>query len=148
MQIKIHFDGACHNKKGQNNPMGIGLAVFINNEYSEQYSDAIHYECTGGELGTSNISEWKGCVEAFRKICRLTKIFPGTTFQVFSDSELITNQFNEKWDINRQNFRVYKKEADRFAKLGGVSNLKIIHIRREFNTHADKLSKQGLKVEI
>lgn len=146
MIIKIKFDGACHNIVDNNNHMGIGLAVFINDVYSEDHSDAIHAEGLNGERGTSNIAEWRGCVEAMRKACKLKLKHPGAIFEIYSDSQLISNQFNGDWLIMQNHFKIYKDQADKLARIAGIK--RISWIRREFNKEADKLSKQGLKVEI
>lgn len=143
---KIFFDGACHNKVGQNNPMGIGIAVFLNGVYSPEHSNAIHAEGLNGELGTSNIAEWKGCVEAMRKACSLKQKFPGSSFQIYSDSEVITKQFNGDYMIREAKFLKYKQEADKWA--GRIVIKKILWIPREQNKEADILSKQGLKEEV
>lgn len=150
MKIKINFDGACRNIPGQNNQMGIGIAVFIDDVYRPDHSNAIHHEGRDGELGTSNISEWKGCVEAMRKAC-LLRLSCGVEkldykIEVYSDSQLITRQFNGEYEVKQDSFRKYYAEAKKLALRAGIT--KINWIPREQNKEADILSKQGLKEEV
>lgn len=140
------FDGACRNVAGQNNAMGIGLAVFFDGLYSVKHSNSIHAELQENERGTSNVAEWIGCVEAMRKAAKLKKEYKNVIFEIYSDSQIITNQFNKVYVINKESFMWYFNEAHKFSKLAGVTE--VIWVRREFNKEADKLSKQGLKVEI
>lgn len=143
-KVDIYFDGACHNKKGSSKePYGVGVAVFIDGEYSEVYSRTYF-----GQEGTSNIAEWSGCVLALyitRYLLNLSKEdFPeGLDIDIYSDSQLITNQYNSTWSIKEKSFIPY---AERCWNLAYEAKwLKRINwIRRELNTKADQLSKRGL----
>lgn len=144
MQIKINFDGACNNhNKIAERPMGIGLAVFINNEYCEKSSNFILYIGTKEEPGTSNIAEWKACVEAMRKAASYKIAYPLSSIEIFSDSQLIANQFNEIFDINVPAYKNYFLKAKRFALIADVQQVK--WVKRELNKEADKLSKRALQ---
>lgn len=138
MIIRVNFDGACWNKEGHRHLMGVGVAVFIDEVYQEDLSRALGYN---QENGTNNIAEWLGCVEAARIVKDLRKSFPGERFQVCSDSQIITNQFNGTYNINQDVFRKYLAEAKRFDSID-----KVHWIPREQNKEADKLSKQGLDI--
>lgn len=144
MLVELYFDGACHNRKDEMTPMGIGVAVFIDGEYNDALSIArfVGY-------GTSNISEWKGCNAAAVLASKLIQLYSldvagSDKVKIYSDSQLITYQFNGKYKINDPNFIPYKIQAKEKLKSVGLEALEIIWIRRELNTHADKLSKQGL----
>lgn len=145
VKVDIYFDGACHNQKGSiSEPFGVGVAVLIDGEYSEIYSRAYF-----GEKGTSNVSEWCGCILAMRMIHYLETIsegdFPeGLDIDVYSDSQLITNQFNMKWQVSQPHLEKYYDEARKEFRKSKWSK-EVQWIRREFNTKADELSKIGLK---
>lgn len=143
---RINFDGACHNKAGENNPMGVGIAVFKNDVYAEEESNAIHALDFNDGKGTSNVAEWIGCVEAMRKACRIKRKFPDSKFTIYSDSQIIVYQFNQDYQIKKQEFIKYFNEAHKLAKISGIKNIN--WIPREENKEADQLSKQGLKKEI
>lgn len=142
MNIRIHFDGACHNIPGENNDMGIGIAVFINDEYQEDQSLAqfVKYETP---LGTSNVAEWTGCVEAMKMAVGMRRVYPQADIKIFSDSQLISYQFNGKYAIKEPSFVPFMEEAKKHAHKAQIREIQ--WIKREYNTQADELSKIGLK---
>jgi ribonuclease HI len=142
--IEIKFDGACHNKVGESSIMGIGIAVFFDNEYIEEESIAV--QITPEYVrGTSNIAEWEGCVQAWRTALILTEKYPGNEIRVYSDSQVISRQFNGEYAINNTSFHSYKRIAEEYSNKI-QPDLKVHWIRRELNKEADKLSKIGLKI--
>lgn len=152
VKIDIYFDGACKNvKDSDKEPFGVGVAVFIEDEYSEVYSKHMW-----GAQGTSNIAEWTGCVEAFEIAYFLHQIVSGVIgnppvrigkpqITIYSDSELITKQFNGQYQIKKEEFKWYFNEANRLAGKF-EPGMKITWIPREQNTKADELSKKGLNL--
>ena len=140
-KIKIHFDGACKNISATPMPMGIGVAVFIDDKYSEKYSVARY---VGN--GTSNIAEWKACVQAMAVIGIIKSELWGHDlgFEVYSDSQLISRQYNGEYKIKEVKFLKYYNDAHAIAEQAGFKK-HIIWIRREHNKKADELSKIGLK---
>jgi ribonuclease HI len=57
---------------------------------------------------------------------------------VYMDSKLVVNQVNNKWNINFPHLQELKNQVD---ALRGKIQAKVVHIRREWNTHADIESK-------
>lgn len=156
-QIAIHFDGACHNKPKINQPMGVGVAVIIDGKLSLADSIALYYTVNfpytgsmveeGMTRGTSNIAEWKGCAAAMEKAqeinLRYKILRQEVIISVYSDSELITKQFNGEYLIKNGDFLKYERIAKRWAGLVGIR--RINWIPREQNKDADLLSKIALK---
>lgn len=144
MNVKIYFDGACNNH-AETKPMGIGVAVFIDGKYEEELCLAIGIN--DGDIedpSTSNIAEWIGCVEAMKIAHAIKKEFSRCSIQVYSDSQIITRQFNGIYQIKKQEFFKYKEKA---KLLWLKINMPFIEwIPRELNTHADKLSKEGIQI--
>ena len=145
MRVDIFFDGACKNvKDSKKEPFGVGVACFIDDEYSSMFSIALH-----GEKGTSNVSEWAGCISALRLVkgmLELSSIMREATtkINIYSDSQLITNQFNGTWEVKQNHLKPYAK----VAKLTAMEikwTTDIVWVRRELNVDADLLSKVGLK---
>lgn len=141
-RIRIHFDGACHNIKKESSDMGVGIAVFIDDELSEEFSQALFVKPILVR-GTSNIAEWEGCKNAMILAVELRAKFPDSKIEVYSDSEIITNQFNGRFQINKPEFLDYFRQARYFASKAGVEQVN--WIPRERNKVADVLSKCGLK---
>ncbi len=127
--------------------MGVGVAVWIDDCYEHELSLAIGLrEGWEGDRSTSNIAEWIGCVEAMRAAKGLKKEYPQATIEIYSDSQLITNQFNDKFTIKQPEFHKYKTKAKEYAKGVFGNGKEIQWIRREFNKQADKLSKEGIEL--
>lgn len=139
-QIEIYYDGACWNKEGYQHLMGIGVAVFVDKIYCEELSRAIH---ANDSKGSNNVAEWIGCVEAMKIAADLRK--EQCNIKIFSDSQIIVNQFNRNFRINKIEFMDYFRTARHYAALAGVTS--IVWIKRELNTKADELSKIGLHGE-
>lgn len=143
MIIRINIDGACNNHL-EDPPMGIGAAVFFNDEYQEEYSVAQGF--APGEVGlrgTNNIAEWLGCILGMQVYDILKDEYPDATlFVIQSDSSTITNQYNGRFKINSDHFREYYQQAHQHAK----DDIKIEWVPREQNKEADKLSKEGLRI--
>lgn len=144
--IQIFFDGACHNMKGKSSPMGMGVAVFVDGVYIDEYSIAwgVKGEGEHEDRGTSNVAEWMACVKAFETAKGLKKLYTDAVIKVYSDSQVITNQFNGTYTINKQEFKKYKNEAHKHSI--GTGCKEILWIERKHNKQADILSKEGLQM--
>ena len=140
MEAKIFFDGACWNHPDHIHKMGIGVAVFLDEIYEEDLSRAIHLE---DPKGSSNHAEWGGAVEAMRIAADLVK--EGYSIKIFSDSQIISNQFNGNFRMNKPEFLDYCRIAKHYADKAGVTSIE--WIKRELNKEADRLSKIGLHGE-
>ena len=139
MHLKINFDGAV-TKSQLGTDMGIGVAVFINGQYYEELSRYLFVP--GFNKSSSNVAEWIGCVEAFKLAAEYKE--PGDIIEIFSDSQIISYQYNGDYAIKKDEFRVFYNNAKMWAKTAGLENLKIKWVKREFNKEADRLSKKGL----
>lgn len=133
---KIYHDGSCSNSG--NKEMGIGLVVWRNGE--------IHHEMFhNAGKGTSNVAEWIGCVLAMKAGMLLAAEEPECEIYVYSDSQLIVNQFSGEWRIKDEIFVGLKKKAVEY-KIQMEANFKgLFWVRRNFNKEADVQSK---KVEV
>lgn len=145
VKVDIYFDGACRNVKGSTEEyFGVGLVVLIDNQLSEKFSRS---DITG--VGTSNISEWVGCISALYTAIELKEFcefLEGTelVLSIYSDSELITKQFNGEYEVRQPHlYKYYKKSCELKEKLGDI---KIQWIPREKNTLADEYSKTSLEL--
>lgn len=139
-RIEIYFDGACKNVKDSVNEMyGCGVSVHINSQISKEHSISKGFK----EGGTSNIAEWEACLLAFQKAEQLFhEIDDLVDIKIFSDSEVITKQFNGEYQTREPRFLKYRNECiliSRRIKYGYIN-----WIPREHNKEADQLSKQAL----
>jgi ribonuclease HI len=142
-RITIYFDGACRNIKNESSYIGIGVAIKVNRIYREDLSKSLFVIPDGDIRGTSNVAEWCACVTAMRLAINLKKQFSEHKLYVFSDSQVITKQFNGNMRIKEETFIPFRNTAQLYAKEAGINE--IVWVRRKWNTDADKLSKDGLK---
>jgi len=137
---KIFSDGAANNHLGKPS-MGYGVAVFLEGVYTEELCRAVHVAAESREEKlTSNVAEWYACIEAMKVAVGLRQ--DGYTVFAYSDSQVIVNQFNGDFYINKPEFREAFTTAHHYAQKAGVSKIK--WIPREENQEADDLSKLGL----
>lgn len=145
--VTMYFDGACHNKRDKATHMGIGVVANISK--GEEIAIA---EYKG--LGTSNIAEWEALCRCLELALEVTKLPTPSTlssrkyfFNIFGDSQLIVNQFNGVFRIKESSFEKYYHKAHQLIAMINTNGHKVQSIdwiRREKNTRADELSKEGL----
>lgn len=141
MNIRVTQDGACWNKEGKSQMMGLGVAVFFDEVYQEDLSLA--KGVIDNENGSNNVAEWLACIEAMRIAKELHKEYPKANIKVQSDSQVVTRVFNGEHQTHTPLFVTYKEQAQAYAK--GLQ-IYIEWIDRKFNKEADKLSKEGLQI--
>lgn len=124
----IHCDGSCPANPG---PMGIGFFIDI---ATEEGFDRIEYGYRLG-VGTNNRAEYLGLIASLREALR-TGVTHAT---IFSDSMLIVNQVNGKWEPKDTRLKPLHAEAVGLARL--FTSFTLSHIPREENELADRLSK-------
>ncbi len=129
--INVYSDGACSGNPG---PAGIGFVIYDN--FGEKISD--HSEYIG--QGTNNIAEYTAVLEAIREIKRkLKNVDEKIIFHL--DSELAVKQLNGVYKIKNENL---KKLVECIKhELVGL-DYEIVHVRREKNKEADRLSKKAI----
>ena len=112
-KIEIYFDGACRNvKESVNEPYGVGVAVFLDGDFLEEESKALYFP----ENGTSNIAEWEACLQAMKIAEQLYfDIQEPVEIRIYSDSQLIVNQFNGNFETKVKRFLKYKNESKLIA---------------------------------
>ncbi len=124
----IYTDGACFGNPG---PMGVGIVIYDSNmKLLAEISEYV------GE-GTNNVAEYTAVIRALET----AKIYEPENVELRSDSELLINQLNGKYKIKDLRLRSLKRKIDELTE-----NLKIkfVHIPREQNKEADKLSKAAV----
>lgn len=139
--VKIFQDGACRNKAPYNQHMGVGVAVFVNDEYDLDISRAIYFNDL---KGNSYKAEWLACQEAMKIAKDIKKCWGNSIITVYSDSEVITRQYNGMYNVTDKKIQEIRKQAQVNGYSAGVMSIK--WVPREENKKADKLSKVGLNL--
>ena len=129
--LKIFIDGAC-----QPNPGTGGGGIFIaNKEIEERISLPLE-----GTV-TNNIAEYQALIICLETIIK--KELTYTNIEIFSDSQLICMQFNNKWKCKEKNLSLLLIKAQGLKKEI-KSAITVNYIPRELNTIADKLAKDAI----
>jgi len=139
MRVDVYFDGASNNHLFSEAVMGVGMVLFLDGEVM------IEKAIEAGK-GSSNEAEWYGCCLALKAACRFiewakTENMDITEVNVYSDSQLIVNQFYGHYAIKHLHFLPYYEKAKKFETQLGEVFKGLNWVRREKNKHADKLSK-------
>ncbi len=128
-KVILYSDGAS---KG--NPGDAGIGVVITNESGE-----VLYE-VGEYIGnaTNNEAEYQALLRGLKEASKL-----GESIEICMDSELLTRQLTGVYKVKADNLKPLHRKA--INMLRGFTNVRISHIRREFNKRADELANEGVK---
>lgn len=130
----LHTDGAS---KGNPGPAGIGVAFYRDGEaepfatLAEKIPDA-----------TNNAAEYKALLRGLEEAL----VRGADEVECRTDSELMAHQINGRYAVKSPDIQPLFAEAKRL--LGKFDKAKVVHVRREFNSMADKLANQGVKKEL
>lgn len=128
-EIIIYTDGGSRGNPG---PSAAGFVLTDNNGNQLQ--------AAGVFLGknTNNVAEYTSLLKALQA----AKKFDTKKVTVYSDSELLVKQINGQYRVKSENLKdLY---AQSMELLGDLGSWKVVHVRRELNTVADKLVNMAL----
>jgi ribonuclease HI len=137
--IVAYSDGACVPNPGQ---ASWGAVLYSDLECKNVLCEI------GGSLGdsTNNVAEYTGAVEATKKAIELG---PPAMFRLCVDSLLVAQQVKGEWAVKKSHLAPL--HASLKGLLESLPNWEIVHVRRRFNAHADRLAgdilRQGKKKE-
>jgi len=124
--IEIYIDGASRGNPGES---GIGILFKDNEQYNfKKYIG----------IGTNNNAEYTALITALEIALKsgLTRL------RLNTDSMLVANQINGSWKVKDPEIRIlFSKAKSLIEKLEDFS---ITHIRREFNSDADRLANEAI----
>jgi ribonuclease HI len=125
----VHIDGGSRGNPG---PAGYGVRVSQpDGTVVAEFGEAIG-------VATNNVAEYRGLLAALR-YAREQRC-PDLT--VRSDSLLLVCQMRGEYRVKNPGLQVLHAEAQRLvSELGRV---RFVHVRREDNTHADRLANQAM----
>ena len=118
--------------------MGIGLVVTCLGK--EIYSD-----CYNAGLGTVNIGEWTGLIEALDYARRVQNKYDKIT--IVGDSQLVIRQINGEYQVKKDRLKPLQSKALLILGTLPIGKVSFVWNRRELNKRADELSKLGLEKE-
>ena len=130
MKLTIQTDGGARGNPG---PAGIGVVILDENgKVLEEHAKYL------GET-TNNQAEYKAVIFGLKRALELG----ATSVDVVTDSELLVKQANRIYKVK------HPELAKRFLEMKNLeiqlnSHVHYRHVRREQNTHADKLSNDAM----
>lgn len=131
MSIEIYCDGLCE----PTNPGGYGCcayAVFRNGE-----AIAKHYGCIGrGPEMTNNVAEYRAVRGALKWLAANQG---DESARVMTDSKLVVEQVNGRWDCNSEKLMPLRDECR--TLILGMTNIMLLWIPRAQNEVADALTR-------
>ena len=130
-RVVVEADGGSRGNPG---PAGYG-AVVRDAETGEVLAEV----AAGIGRASNNVAEYQGLIAGLRAAAEL----PGVDrVDVRMDSKLVVEQMAGRWQVKHPDMRVLRREAaDVVARLPHVT---FTHIRRELNSHADRLANEAM----
>lgn len=129
VMLIIYTDGACFGNPG---PMGIGLVVYEGKKKLMEISEYV------GE-GTNNIAEYLAVIRALEIAGKMKE----REVHIRTDSQLVERQIKGEYKVKNPKLKPLKAKVDR---LMIEMKVKVEHITREKNEHADELAKRAVSL--
>jgi ribonuclease HI len=128
--LKLAVDGAS-----RGNPGVAGIGVVLYNEDGEVVREIGEYI---GQT-TNNIAEYKALIRGLEEALRLG----AECIRVQTDSELLARQVSGIYKVRAAHLvPLYYQVRELFARF---AEARIVHVRREFNAHADRLASDAAR---
>ena len=125
---EIYCDGASRSNPGESS---VGISILKDSEEIATIKKRIG-------IATNNVAEYLGLIEAL-KYCVENNIME---VDIYLDSLLVVQQVNLEYKVKSKRLQEYYNQA--LDLINKINNIKINHIRREFNKRADQLANQAL----
>ena len=125
---EIYCDGAS-----RSNPGDASIGVSIN-------KDKVEIDTIKKKIGinTNNVAEYLGLIAAL-EYCVENKV---NNVKIFLDSLLVVQQVNMEYKVKSKKLQTHYEKS--LKLIDQIENIKIYHIRREFNSRADQLANEAL----
>ena len=125
---EIYSDGASRSNPGE---ASVGISILKDNEEIATIKKRIG-------IATNNVAEYLGLIEAL-KYCVENNIMED---DIYLDSLLVVQQVNLEYKVKSKKLQEYYNQA--LDLINKINNIKINHVKREFNKRADQLANQAL----
>ena len=125
---EIYCDGASRSNPGE---ASVGISILKDKEEIDTIKKRIG-------IATNNVAEYLGLIEAL-KYCVEKNIME---VDIYLDSLLVVQQVNLEYKVKSKKLQEHHNQA--LDLINKINNVKITHVRREFNKRADQLANQAL----
>ena len=125
---QIYCDGAS-----RSNPGDASIGVSIN-------KDKVEIDTIKKKIGinTNNVAEYLGLIAAL-EYCVENKV---NNVKIFLDSLLVVQQVNMEYKVKSKKLQTHYEKS--LKLINQIEDIKIYHIKREFNSRADQLANEAL----
>lgn len=125
---EIYCDGAS-----RSNPGDASIGVSIN-------KDKVEIDTIKKKIGinTNNVAEYLGLIAAL-EYCVENKV---NNVKIFLDSLLVVQQVNMEYKVKSKKLQTHYEKS--LKLINQIEDIKIYHIKREFNSRADQLANEAL----
>ena len=125
---EIFCDGAS-----RSNPGDASIGVSIN-------KDKVEIDTIKKKIGinTNNVAEYLGLIAAL-EYCVENKV---NNVKIFLDSLLVVQQVNMEYKVKSKRLQTHFEKS--LKLINQIEDIKIYHIKREFNSRADQLANEAL----
>ena len=125
---EIYCDGASRSNPGE---ASVGISILKDKKEIDTIKKRIG-------IATNNVAEYLGLIEAL-KYCVEKNIME---VDIYLDSLLVVQQVNLEYKVKSKKLQEHYNQA--LDLINKINNIKINHVRREFNKRADQLANQAL----
>lgn len=125
---QIYCDGASRSNPGE---ASVGISILKDNEEIDTIKKRIG-------IATNNVAEYLGLIEALQYCIEKNMM----EVVIYLDSLLVVQQVNLEYKVKSKKLQEYYNQA--LDLINKINNIKINHVRREFNKRADQLANQAL----
>jgi len=131
-KLVVFTDGGCRDNPG---PGAWAFVIKPEMGQIQEYSGFLPHT-------TNNAAEYRGLEAACLTLCRIAHITL-CSVDIFSDSQLIVEQINGRWQVKDEGLRPFYASAKlAYSALKAVCPVSLSWVRREFNAEADALCGQ------
>jgi ribonuclease HI len=132
----MHCDGASRGNPGK---AGIGVVISLSGKGDHPGEPREYRISEHIGIATNNVAEYTALVRGLEKAVELGV----RRIRIYLDSELLVRQINGIYKVKNKNLIRFWNRAMELLKE--FDACKVSHVRRELNTDADSLARQGTK---
>lgn len=131
--LMVHTDGGARSNPG---PAGVGAVL--------QMGEWVHEHARTIGIATNNVAEYTALLDALELVAQAPEVPSEVLFHL--DSELVVKQVRGEYRVKDVTLQGLHAQVQ--AKLKTLPYpYKVVHVRREFNKHADALYNAALDAQ-
>jgi broad specificity phosphatase PhoE/ribonuclease HI len=130
LRVIVEADGGSRGNPG---PAGYGALV-----RDADTGELLREAAEGIGIASNNVAEYRGLIAGLEAAIDLG----AQDVEVRMDSKLVVEQMSQRWKVKHPDMQVLAKQAASLVRQ--LPSVHFTHIRRELNSHADRLANQAM----